>query len=55
MALSVDLLKIIVCPKCKGELQYNDEKNELKCEGCRLIFRVVDDIPILLMDEAKPF
>ena len=55
MTLSEDLLKIIVCPKCKGELKYDKEESELKCESCRLVFRVVDGIPILLMDEAKSF
>ena len=55
MALSDKLLEVIVCPKCKGKLEYDEVKNELACQTCRLIFRVEDDIPILLIEEAKSF
>ncbi|GBD33400.1 hypothetical protein HRbin33_02385 [bacterium HR33] len=56
MSLPQDLLDILVCPKCKGELEYRTEpKEELVCHNCRLIYAVEDDIPIMLIDEAKPF
>ena len=56
MSLPRDLLDILVCPKCKGELEYRTEpKEELVCHNCRLIYAVEDDIPIMLIDEAKPF
>lgn len=56
MSLPQDLLDILVCPKCKGELEYRtDPKEELVCHNCRLIYAVEDDIPIMLIDEAKPF
>jgi len=55
MALSEKLLEILVCPKCKGELEYGKEENKLKCESCRLSFRVDDDIPILLIEEAESY
>jgi uncharacterized protein YbaR (Trm112 family) len=48
------LLEILVCPKCKGELEYRTEQNELVCHACRLRYEVRDDIPIMLIDEAKP-
>jgi len=48
------LLEILVCPKCKGELQYRPEQNELICNACRLSYEVRDDIPIMLVDEARP-
>ncbi len=53
MALSEEILSIIVCPQCKGELQYERNKNRLACDNCRLVFRVEDDIPVLLIDEAE--
>jgi uncharacterized protein YbaR (Trm112 family) len=53
--LSDDMLKILACPKCKGELEYDSEKQQLTCNGCRLIYRVEDDIPIMLIDEAEKF
>jgi uncharacterized protein YbaR (Trm112 family) len=48
------LLEILVCPKCKGELEYRTEQNELICHSCRLRYEVRDDIPIMLVDEARP-
>lgn len=49
------LLEILVCPRCKGELEYKTEGNEsLICEKCSIAFPVRDDIPVMLMDEAVP-
>ena len=56
MSLSPDLLEILACPRCKGELEHRVEpKEELVCHKCRLVYAVEDDIPIMLIDEAKPF
>ena len=56
MSLAPDLLAILVCPKCKGPLQYRTApREELVCQACRLIYAVEDDIPIMLIDEAKHF
>jgi hypothetical protein len=52
--LDKQMLDILVCPKCKGELEYREEANELVCRSCKLRYEVRDDIPILLIDEAKP-
>jgi uncharacterized protein YbaR (Trm112 family) len=55
MSLSPELLKILVCPKCKGELEHRTEPSEqLVCHACRLAYAVEDDIPIMLIDEATP-
>lgn len=54
MAVSQQLLDILVCPKCKGELHLNETQNGLVCEQCRLIYEIRDDIPIMLIDKAKP-
>lgn len=48
------LLEILVCPKCKGELTYVADEDALICEACRLRYEIRDDIPIMLIDEAKP-
>ena len=47
------LLEILVCPLCKGPLDYRKDKAELVCKGCRLAFPVKDDIPVMLEDEAR--
>ena len=53
--LDKELLDILACPKCKGDLDYDAENNKLTCNACRLIYRVDDDIPIMLIDEAESF
>jgi uncharacterized protein YbaR (Trm112 family) len=53
MALSKDLLEILACPKCKGEIRLNEAGNGLVCDRCRLLYEIRDDIPIMLIDEAK--
>ncbi len=54
MAISKELLDILACPKCKGELHLNDTGDGLICDRCRLLYEIRDDIPIMLVDEAKP-
>jgi uncharacterized protein YbaR (Trm112 family) len=55
MTLAPQLLAILVCPKCKGKLDYRDTDAVLACPVCRLRYPVRDDIPIMLIDEASPF
>ncbi|MDB5107357.1 MAG: hypothetical protein JWM69_298 [Candidatus Binatus sp.] len=54
MALSQELLDILACPKCKGELHLTDHKDGLVCNACKLAYPIRDDIPIMLIEEAKP-
>lgn len=53
MALSQDLLDILACPKCKGDLRLTDKQDGLICEVCKLRYPIKDDIPIMLIDEAE--
>ncbi len=55
MALSAELLSILVCPACKGDLTYDESGQKLTCAACRLHYKVVDDIPVMLVDEAEKF
>lgn len=53
--INKDLLDILACPKCKGDLEYKTEPQEmLVCKNCRVFYRVEDSIPIMLVEEAKP-
>lgn len=54
MAISKELLDILACPKCKGDIYLNDTKDGLICDQCKLLYEIRDDIPIMLIDEAKP-
>jgi uncharacterized protein YbaR (Trm112 family) len=47
------LLEILVCPICKGPLDYRKSAQELVCRPCRLAYAVHDDIPVMLEDEAR--
>ncbi len=51
--LKKELLDILVCPKCNGKLEYEKEAEELVCHSCKLAYAVKDDIPIMLIDEAR--
>lgn len=47
------LLDILACPLCKGSLVYLKDKKELVCKGERLAYPIRDDIPVMLVDEAR--
>jgi uncharacterized protein YbaR (Trm112 family) len=55
MAIDKELLEILACPKCKGDLVYKEEEQILECGACRLRYPIKDDIPIMLIDEAESF
>jgi uncharacterized protein YbaR (Trm112 family) len=51
--LSKELLEILVCPQCKGELEYDRENEKLLCHSCRLRYPIQEDIPIMLIEDAE--
>ncbi len=58
--LKKELLDILACPKCKGDLEYdtsskNPDEHKLICNSCRLKYSIKEDIPIMLIDEAESF
>lgn len=53
MNLDPALLEIICCPDCHGDLAVDEAASELVCTGCGLAYPVRDDIPVLLVDEAR--
>ena len=53
--LKQELLDILACPKCKGDLEYDTKNEKLICHACRLKYDIKDDIPIMLIDEAESF
>ena len=53
MRLDPVLLDILVCPDCKGSLTVDHDHDELICRQCGLIYPVRDDIPIMLVEEAR--
>lgn len=54
MPIAPELKEILACPKCKGELEFREEQHQIVCKACKLVFRIEDDIPVMLIDEAQP-
>lgn len=60
MPLAADLLAILACPKCKtpmapeGKLKLRDDASGFECHACMLLYKIEDDIPNFLIDEATP-
>jgi uncharacterized protein YbaR (Trm112 family) len=53
MNLDATLLEILVCPDCHGTLSVDESASELVCDGCGLAYPVRDDIPVMLVEEAR--
>jgi uncharacterized protein YbaR (Trm112 family) len=53
MELDPALLDILACPECTSPLRADDAASELVCTGCGLAYPVRDDIPVMLVDEAR--
>ncbi len=58
MTISKELLAILVCPKCKGNLRLGrgeagQEEEGLICDQCKLFYEIRDGIPVMLIEEAK--
>lgn len=52
MAISAELLEIMVCPACRAKLEFKPDKSGLRCVSCHRLYPVRDDIPVMLIDEA---
>jgi len=53
MAVNPELLKILVCPLCKAQVNLTENGQGLKCTECRRVYPIRDDIPVMLISEAK--
>ena len=54
MAINQELLDILACPKCKGDVHLTDAQDGLICSRGKLMYPIKDDIPVMLIDEALP-
>lgn len=51
--IDADLLELLVCPVCKGDLEYDADRDALLCHESRLAFPIVDGIPVMLPEQAE--
>ncbi len=54
MALNKDLLEILACPKCKGNLEIEGKEEGLRCPACAVVYPIREEIPVMLIEEAVP-
>ena len=52
MALSPELLNILVCPLDKAKVELTADKSGLKCTQCGRVYPIREDIPVMLVEEA---
>lgn len=48
-----ELLEVLACPKCKGDIRVSKDEKSIVCDACRLVYEIRDGIPVMLIDEAK--
>ncbi len=53
MGISKELLEILACPLCKEEVRLTPDGNGLKCVKCHRVYPIRDDIPVMLIEEAR--
>lgn len=53
MPISDELLAILACPRCRGKVILAESRLGLICNACRLFFRIEEDIPVMLVEEAR--
>lgn len=53
MTLNKELLDILACPKCKGDIKLSTSEDGLICDSCKLLYHIKDGIPVMLIDEAE--
>ncbi len=54
MPVDKELLAILACPKCKGDVQLSSKGDGLICGSCQVMYPIREDIPVMLIDEAIP-
>ena len=53
MPIEKDLLDVLICPACRNKLTEKMDGSGLKCEGCKRVYPIIDEIPVLIVDEAR--
>jgi uncharacterized protein YbaR (Trm112 family) len=53
MSVKKELLEVLACPKCKGDIRLSAKSDYIVCDHCKLLYEIKEDIPIMLIDEAK--
>ncbi len=51
--LNKKLLEILICPQCRGKVRHDEKRNGIICDTCKLLYEIKDDIPVMLVEEAK--
>lgn len=52
MVVDAALIDLLVCPACRGAIEYKDRRHVIICTECGRQYPVRDDIPVMLVEEA---
>ena len=52
MAISAELLEILICPACRAKVEMKPDRSGLRCVSCHRLYPIRDEIPVMLIDEA---
>lgn len=52
MSISKELLKILACPRCKGDVYLTEQGDGLTCERCKLLYPIINGIPVMIVNKA---
>lgn len=53
MSLKPELIEVLACPKCKTGVRVSKNEEYIVCDSCRLLYEIREEIPVMLIDEAK--
>jgi uncharacterized protein YbaR (Trm112 family) len=53
MTFNKNLLEILICPQCRGKVRFDEKSNGIICDQCKLLYEIKDNIPVMLVEEAK--
>jgi len=53
MAISAYLLEILICPACRAKVELKSDNSGLRCVSCHRLYPIRDEIPVMLIDEAR--
>ena len=54
MAISKELLDLLVCPVCKAPVVPTPKEEGLRCATCHIVYPIRDGFPVMIRDEARP-
>ena len=52
MKITEEFVEMMICPACRSKLRLREDASAIKCSGCRRVYPIEDDMPMMLADKA---